>query len=108
MFHYELFPSICSIVVLPCDARPIASCGIARPIVIRNENTFFLGNRLYKSSAVAEMGDRLATIDMGRKLQGCSVPLWGGGSCSGSPSNTMWPGPAWAEAYLNAKWRLEA
>jgi len=28
-----------------------------------------------KCSAVAEMGDRLATIDMGRKL---GVPLWGG------------------------------
>ena len=28
----------------------------------------FLGDRLYKSSAVAEMGDCLATIDMGRKL----------------------------------------
>jgi len=30
-------------------------------------------DRLYKSSAaVAEMGDRLATIDMGRKLGGCA------------------------------------
>jgi len=28
----------------------------------------------YKSSAVAEMGDRLATIDMGRKV-GAAVPL---------------------------------
>jgi len=33
-----------------------------------------------KSSAVAEMGDSLATIDMGRKL-GSTVPhfFWGGG-----------------------------
>jgi len=31
-----------------------------------------------KSSAVAEMGDRLATIGMGRKL-GAAVPLSGGG-----------------------------
>jgi len=31
-------------------------------------------SRLYKSSAVAEMGDRLATIDMGRKVGG-AVPL---------------------------------
>jgi len=30
-----------------------------------------------KCSAVTEMGDRLATIDMGRKL--CSVPPFGGG-----------------------------
>ena len=32
---------------------------------------------LNKCSAVAEMGDRLATIDMGRKLKG-AVPLLGG------------------------------
>ena len=33
-----------------------------------------------KSSAVAEMGDRLATIDMGRKVRGLLCPpfLWGG------------------------------
>jgi len=30
-----------------------------------------------KYSAVAEMGDRLATIDMGRKVGSCSVPFWG-------------------------------
>ena len=39
-------------------------------------------------SAVAEMDDRLATIDMGRKLG--AVPLFGGGA--GSLCNTMWPG----------------
>jgi len=32
---------------------------------------------LYKSSALAEMGDRLATIGMGRKWRGL---LWGAGS----------------------------
>jgi len=42
-----------------------------------------------KCSAVAEMGDRFATIDVGRKLG--DVPLWGGRA--GSTSNTMWPGP---------------
>jgi len=31
-------------------------------------------NKVNKSSAVAEMGDRLATIDMGRKV-GVAVPL---------------------------------
>ena len=54
-------------------------------------------NRLYrvngvsenKSSAAPEMGDHLATIDMGRKV-GAAVALFGG---AGSPSNTMWPGP---------------
>jgi len=29
-----------------------------------------------KSSAVAEMGDRLATVDIGRKVE--SVPIWRG------------------------------
>ena len=43
-----------------------------------------------KCSAAAEMGYRLATIDMGRKFGDCA-PFWGGGA--GSPSNTMWPGP---------------
>ena len=45
----------------------------------------------HKSSAVAEMGDCLATIDMGQKLG--AVPLLGGRV--GSPSNTMspWPKP---------------
>jgi len=38
-----------------------------------------------KSSAVDQIGDRLATIDMGRKL--------GGVGGAGSPSNTMWPEP---------------
>ena len=43
-----------------------------------------------KCSAVAEMGDRLATIVMGRKL-GAVAPFLGGGA--GFPSNTMSPGP---------------
>jgi len=48
---------------------------------------------VYKCSTVAEMGDRLATIDMGRKLGEGSVPLLEGGGAE-SPSNTMWPGPS--------------
>jgi len=43
----------------------------------------------YKCSAVAEMGDRLAIIDTGRKYGGCA-PF---GMGAGSPCNTMWPGP---------------
>jgi len=31
-----------------------------------------------KISAVAEVGDRLATVDMGRKLGGCCAPFRGG------------------------------
>ena len=44
-----------------------------------------------KSSAVAEMGDRLVTIGLRRKVGGAAVPLSTGGA--GSPSNTMSPGP---------------
>jgi len=41
-----------------------------------------------KSSAIiAEMGDRLAAIDMGRKVGSCCAPFRGGGA--GPPSNTM-------------------
>ena len=48
------------------------------------------GKFFNKSSAVAEMGDRLATIGMGRKWGGAAV---GGWVPTGSPSNTMWTGP---------------
>ena len=41
-----------------------------------------------KCSAVAGMGDHVATIDMSQKLGDCA-PLGRGG---GYPSNTMWPG----------------
>jgi len=46
-----------------------------------------------KSSAVAEMGDSMATIDMGRKVcvwGGCCAPFHG--RVAASPFNTMWPG----------------
>jgi len=39
-------------------------------------NSNAVRNKAYKCSAVAKMGDRLATIDMGRKLGGCA-PFWG-------------------------------
>jgi len=42
-----------------------------------------------KGSAVAEMGDRLAIIGMGRKKGWAAV---GGWVPTGSTSNTMWPG----------------
>ena len=44
----------------------------------------------HKRSAVAKMGNRFATIGMGRKWGGAPV---GGWVPIGSPSNTMWPGP---------------
>ena len=49
---------------------------------------FFFGDRLCKCSAVAEMGDRLSTIDIGRKLG--ALPLLGRGA--GSSCNTKSPG----------------
>jgi len=58
---------------------------------------FFL---LYnKSLAVAEMGDRLVTINISRR-EGAAVPLSGG---SWAPSNNV----AWAEIYLRVKWHLD-
>jgi len=51
-----------------------------------------------KSSAVAEIGDCLATIDMGRKLG----TLFGGGRVG--PHLTQCP---WDEAYLRTKWHLD-
>ena len=42
-----------------------------------------------KSSTVAEMGDRLATIDMGQKLGACPRLFW---ERNWAPSNTMSPG----------------
>jgi len=57
----------------------------------------------YKSSAVAEMGNRLGTIDMGRKVEagGCCAPFRGG-SWVPIKHNV-----AWTEAYLRTKWYLD-
>jgi len=51
----------------------VAFCFTLLELVLCNTKLIYL----YKSSASAEMGDRLATIDMGRKL-GAAVPLWRG------------------------------
>jgi len=51
-----------------------------------------------ESSAVAEMGDRLARIDMGRKVV-AAVPLSVGKL---GPHLTMWPGP-----WPIPKWHLD-
>ena len=42
-------------------------------------------SNVYKSSAVAEMGDRLATVDMDRNVGGYCVPLFVGGRGSWVP-----------------------
>ena len=52
-----------------------------------------------KSSAVAEMGDRLATIFMGRKVGKRFCAPFGR---AGSPYNNV----SSAEAFLHAKWHL--
>ena len=52
------------------------------------------------------MGDRLATIDMGRKWGGAAVVGW---VPTGFSSNTMWPGPGlplYQVAYLDPSNRL--
>jgi len=55
-----------------------------------------------KRSAVDQMGDRLATIDMGRKLGGVP-PFFGGGRRSWVPIQHNVAG---AEAYLHVKFHL--
>jgi len=57
-------------------------------------------NNTNKCSAVAEMGDSLATVDMGQK-EGPVMPLSRGGA--GSPSNIV----ALAEAYIRTKRHLD-
>jgi len=56
---------------------------------------------LYKRLAVAEMGNRLATIDMGRK-EGAAVPL--------SADERSWVpikhNVAWAEAYFRPPYQV--
>jgi len=54
-----------------------------------------------KSSAVAEMGDLLATIDMGRKLGRVAVPVFGRGELGSHLTQC-----GWVEAYLRTKWHL--
>ena len=78
-----------------------ALMGTMRVQLLRQVNSLFTQNSQWecqvakhvssKSSAyVSEMGDRLATRDMGKKC-GAAVPLSVVGTAS--PSNTMWPGP---------------
>jgi len=61
------------------------------------------GRLIDTCSAVDEMGDRLATIDMGGKWMAALPLSVGGGLGHLLPSNTMW---TWAEAYLRTKWHL--
>jgi len=53
----------------------------------KNNLAPFLWLTVYKCSAVAEMGDPLATIN-GPEIWGC-IPFFGG---AGSPCSTMWLG----------------
>jgi len=58
----------------------------------RVSSTFSHAGIWYKCSAAAEMGDHLATIDMGQKLGGL-CPFCGKGELGTQyPCNTMWPG----------------
>jgi len=55
---------------------------------VADDSSIMLKN---KSSAVTEMGDSLATTDMGRKV-GAAVPISGRGELGPHLTNTMWPG----------------
>ena len=80
--NFETLPFI-YVVNPPTDTHSLSLCTVICTRLLQ-----------YKCSAVAEMGDRLATINMGRKWWGlCSF----GGELGHSPSNTY---VAWAEAYL--------
>ena len=52
----------------------------------------YLGDRLYESSAVAEMGDRGQNRHGPKRGGGGAVPVPLSRS-AGNPSNTMWPAP---------------
>jgi len=55
-----------------------------------------------KSSAAAEMGNHLATTDMGQKVGGgCYAPFCGGRWVP------IFINVAWAEAILRTKWHLD-
>jgi len=52
--------------------------------------------RKSKCSAVAEMGDRFTTKDMGQKAGGCCGPFWGIGGgkpklLQGTSTDVKWP-----------------
>jgi len=56
-----------------------------------------------KSSAVAELGDRVTTTDIGRKVGGGCAPLFfGGGSWVPMEHNA-----AWAKAHRYIKWYFD-
>jgi len=80
----------------------VCVCMCVRAITF--ELTFDLGTPCpeNKSSAIAEMGDRLATTGIGRKRGGAAVEGW---VPTGSQSNRMWPGPR--PPYLFTKWHLD-
>jgi len=60
-----------------------------------------LSLRIYdKCSAVAEMDDRLATTDMGRKLRGL-CPFYGGSRVP------IYHNVVWADTYLRTTWHLD-
>jgi len=87
-------------VVAACVLIHWAVTGLPISLPLFSQSTASITN---KSSAVAEMGDHFATIDIGRKL-GTAVPpvFWRGVGGAGSPSNTIWrwPGPS-------TKWHLD-
>jgi len=54
----------------------VTGCGKYKQITLVLSDILHSANTVYKSSAVAEMGHRLATIDVGRKV-GADVPHFG-------------------------------
>jgi len=61
------------------------ACNSPDVLTVNGVNTKSCMTHYNRSSAIAEAGDRLATIDMDRKVGGCCVPFLGGGA--GSPNS---------------------
>jgi len=69
-------------------------------VVQKNVTVYFSNNWVNKSSAVAEMGDRLAAIDMGLKVGGCCAPFREGSWPTSVPSGIV-VHPTFSPRYTN-------
>ena len=89
-FHVEIYEINFTRTVRNGQSQKECEAVAAWSQVFKQTTIFFLSKSTNKSSAVAEMGDRLATIGRGRNWGGAAV---GGWVSTRSQSNTMWPGP---------------
>jgi len=84
--------------IVPC--RTVVAPALFSFYVVKTNNVLDLMHN--QRSAVAEMGDRLATIDMDRKVDGGSCAAFRRWSWVPIKHNVVG-----AEAYLRTKWHLD-